>query len=331
MKIAIYDTHDFEIETLQRAGADRHQTVFLQTRLDEETAVLAKGAAAAMLFVHDKADANTLGRLSAAGVRFLLLRSAGYNHVDIKAAHKLGMRVARVPEYSPHAVAEHAVALMLALNRKIHRAYNRVRELNFSLSGLVGFDMNGKTAGIIGTGRIGKVTAKILKGFGMTVLAYDPTPDADLVKSLGVRYVSLDELLCLSHVITLHVPLTAATRYLINSKSIALMQPGVMLVNTSRGGLINTRDVIVALKSGRIGALGLDVYEEEDQLFFEDHSGEILQDDVIARLLTFPNVLITSHQGFLTKTALERIAETSMANANCFENDMPCPNEIQMA
>jgi D-lactate dehydrogenase len=248
--------------------------------------------------------------------------------VDLATAHALKIRVARVPEYSPFAIAEHTIALMLALNRKIIKAHNRIRELNFSLDGLTGFDMHGKTAGVIGTGKIGKIVASILRGFQCEVLAYDIQPDHKWAEKPGVKYVSLEELCECSHIITLHAPLTEQTKYLLNARTIMLMKPQVMIINTSRGALINTRDVISALKSGKIGFLGIDVYEEEKGLFFEDHSEDILQDDVIARLMSFPNVLITSHQAFLTDTALLNIAETTMDNLSRMISGLDTSNEL---
>lgn len=328
MKTTIFDTHKFEKDILISENNERHELRFLDVRLTAQTAALAAGSQAVVIFVHDHADAEVLTSLAAVGVKFIALRCAGYNNVDVAAAKKLGLRTARVPEYSPHAVAEHALTLMLALNRKIYRAYNRVRELNFSLDGLVGFDLHGKTAGVIGTGRIGSCVAKILNAFGCHVLAHDPVVNADLCQQQNVRYVTLAKLYAESDIITLHMPLTASTRYLIDTAAINQMKKGVMLINTSRGALLKTSDVISALKSGQIGYLGLDVYEEEDALFFEDHSADILQDDCIARLITFPNVLITSHQGFLTSQALQNIAATTFYNLDCFAKNQPTKNEL---
>jgi D-lactate dehydrogenase len=262
------------------------------------------------------------------GIMFVVLRSAGFNHVDLKVAKETGMRVARVPEYSPYAVAEHTVALMLAMNRKLVKAHNRIREGNFSLDGLTGFDMHGKTVGIIGFGKIGQVVASIVKGFGCTVIAHDPDPKLNSDNHLGVQFMDIDSLCRASDIITLHAPLTEQTKYLIDRNRIKIMKKGVMLVNTSRGGLINTKDAIDGLKSSQIGYMGLDVYEEEKGLFFEDHSSEILQDDVISRLMTFQNVLITSHQAFLTDTALQNIADVTISNLDDFETRNACPNEI---
>lgn len=328
MNICNFSISDFEKEYLKKANAGRHELRWVTTRLDAQTALLAKGCKAVCLFVNDDAGAEVLQILAQNGTQYLALRSAGYNHVDLEAAKKLKMRIANVPEYSPYAVAEHAVALMLALNRKLIRANRRVADLNFLLDGLVGFDMNGKTVGLVGTGKIGSVMAKILHGFGCRLLGCDVAEDPALTTSFGLTYTSLDTLLHQSDIISLHVPLIPQTRYMVNADSIAKMKRGVMLINTSRGGLINTKEVVHALKSGQIGFLGLDVYEEEKALFFEDHSDDILQDDTIARLLTFPNVLITAHQAFLTDTALQNIAEATFENLKCFEENRACGNEL---
>ncbi len=280
------------------------------------------------LFVNDDASAPVLDSLYKLGVRFIALRSAGFNHVDLKHTQMLGIRVANVPGYSPYAVAEHTVAMMLALNRKLISAHNRIMEPNFSLDGLVGFDMNGQTAGIIGTGKIGSVVAKILHGLGCRILAYDQQINQKIVKAYQVEYVDLETLCRQCDIITLHVPFLKETRHIINEKTIGLMRPGVMLINTSRGALVNTKDVIDALKTRHIGSFGMDVYEEEANLFFQDHSEEVLQDDVIARLLSFRNVLITGHQAFLTKEALENIATTTMANLEAWEKGNKPENEL---
>jgi D-lactate dehydrogenase len=318
MRIAVFNSKDHDRAFLgPRAEAAGHEAVFLEPRLTSETARLAEGAEVVCAFVNDDASAPVLEILAETGVRLLALRSAGFNNVDLEAAARLGLSVGRVPAYSPHAVAEHAVAMMLTLNRKTHRAWARVREGNFELSGLMGFDMLGKTVGVIGTGAIGAVLARILQGFGCEVLASDPAPDADLAAA-GVAYVPLAELFARSDVIALQCPLVPATHHMIDDDAVAAMKPGAMLINTSRGAVIDTRAVIRGLKSGRIGALGLDVYEEEGGLFFEDQSDRIIPDDVFARLLTFPNVLITGHQGFFTREALEGIAETTVANVTAF-------------
>ncbi len=328
MKLAVFSTHKFEKNSLLNAAGNNHELIFLEPSLSVLTAGLARDSQAVCIFVNDDASAPVLEELAGIGVRYLLLRSAGFNHVDLPKAHSLGIRVARVPEYSPYAIAEHTIALMLALNRKLIKAHNRIREMNFSLDGLTGFDMFGKTVGIIGTGKIGKIVAGILRGFQCKLLAYDLNPDQAWASGAAVEYVSLEDLCRQSQVITLHAPLTEQTRYMLNEKTLSLMLPDVMIINTSRGALLNTRDVIKALKAGKVGYLGLDVYEEEKGLFFEDHSEDILQDDMIARLISFPNVLITSHQAFLTDTALKNIADTTLLNLDRFSADLNCENEL---
>jgi D-lactate dehydrogenase len=283
-------------------------------RLSESTAASAAGAAAVCVFVNDMIDRPCLAALARSGVGLVALRCAGFNQVDLRAAAELGVRIVRVPAYSPHAVAEHTVALLLCLNRKIHRAYNRVREHNFSLNGLVGFDLHGRVAGIVGTGKIGRITASILKGFGMEVLVYDLFPDEAWATEAGCAYAPLDELLPRADVVSLHTPLTPETHYLINEESLARMKDGAYLVNTSRGGLVDTGALIEALKSRKLGGVALDVYEIEEGVFFEDLSHDVLQDDELARLVSFPNVLVTSHQGFLTEEALSEIARVTTAN-----------------
>ncbi len=330
MKIAMFDTHRYDRDSFEAANESfGHDISFLEPRLTSETAALAQSHDAVCPFVNDKLDAQALQVLRDGGTRFIALRSAGYNHVDLAAAARLGLPVARVPEYSPFAVAEHAVALVLALNRKIHRAYARVREWNFSLDGLVGFDLHGKTVGIVGTGRIGHAAARIFHGFGCRVLAFDLQPDAALISEVGVRYVGLPELYRESDVISLHVPLTPATHHIISTEALTAMKPGVILVNTGRGALIDSRALIATLKKGHLGAAGLDVYEEEEGIFFQDLSNRVLQDDVLARLLTFPNVLITSHQAFLTKEALASIAWVTLENVTTFEGGEPLRNELR--
>jgi D-lactate dehydrogenase len=321
---AVFDTKPYDREPLQRAAADRDiDWRFLEFRLTKETAPLAQGAQAVCVFVNDQVDRPCIETLVAQGVKLVALRCTGFNNVDVAAARELKLAVTRVPVYSPYAVAEHAIALLLTLNRKIHRAYNRVRELNFSLNGLVGFDLQGKTAGIVGTGKIGRIVAQILCGFGMKVLAYDPFPNRDWAKPLGVEYVDASSLAGLSDVISLHVPLTPETKHVIRRETLDLMKPGAILINVSRGALIDTTALIEALKSGRLGGVALDVYEEEEGIFFEDLSGQVLQDDELARLLTFPNVLITSHQAFLTREALADIARTTVANLEALGNGTP--------
>lgn len=328
MRVAVFSSKPYDKESLTRANAAfGHELHFFEAALNLQTCSLAENAEAVCVFVHDQIDAHLLRCLAGRGVNVVALRCAGFNNVDLPAAREVGIDVVRVPAYSPYAVAEHAVAMMLTLNRHTHRAYNRVREGNFALNGLLGFDMNGKTVGIVGTGRIGTVLARIMIGFGCTVLAYDLYPN-DECKALGVRYVSLDALLAQSDIISLHCPLSEETRHLIDSKAIGKMKRGAMLINTGRGALIDTSAVIAALKSGHIGALGLDVYEQEENLFFEDHSEEIIQDDVLERLMTFPNVLVTAHQGFFTREAIDAIAETTLNNLKQVEAGEPCPNQL---
>ena len=320
LRVDVFSAKPHDVAFLHAAakGSDL-RLVFHEARLTTQTSMLAQGAAVVCAFVNDDLGAEVLEQLGSMGVRLLALRSAGFNHVDLAAAREAGIAVARVPAYSPHSVAEHTVALILTLNRKTHRAFNRVREGNFALDGLMGFDMHGKVAGVVGTGLIGTVLARILTGFGCEVLASDPNPSEDC-KSLGVQYVEMDALFRRADIITLQCPLTSDTHHLIDDAAIARMKPGVMLVNTSRGAVVDTRAVIRGLKSGQIGALGLDVYEEEGDLFFEDLSQSIIPDDVFARLLTFPNVLVTGHQGFFTQEALNAIAETTIANITRFQD-----------
>ncbi|MCU7650251.1 2-hydroxyacid dehydrogenase [Pseudomonas piscis] len=314
MRTILFSSQNYDRESF--LGARLPQGLELQfqaARLSLDTATLAESHEVVCAFINDDLGAPVLERLAAGGTRLIALRSAGYNHVDLAAAKRLGLDVVRVPAYSPHAVAEHAVALILALNRRLHRAYNRTREGDFSLHGLTGFDLVGKTVGIVGTGQIGATFARIMAGFGCQLLAHDPYPNP-AVQALGARYLGLAELLEQSQIISLHCPLTDDSRYLINQQSLARMQPGAMLINTGRGGLVDTPALIDALKNGQLGYLGLDVYEEEAQLFFEDRSDLPLQDDVLARLLTFPNVIVTAHQAFLTREALAAIADTTLHN-----------------
>ncbi len=330
MRIAMFDTHHYDRDAFERANAAfGYDLSFLEPRLTAQTATLGVGFDVICSFVGDRLDREVLGVLHAGGVRLIALRSAGYNHVDIAAAAALGLPVVRVPEYSPHAVAEHAVALVLTLDRKIHRAHVRVREGNFSLDGLVGFDLHGKVVGICGTGRIGSVAARIFAGFGCTILAHDLRPSDALVRELGVRYVTLPELYREADILSLHTPLTPATHHQIDAAAFGAMKRGVLLVNTGRGAVIDSRALIAALKSGHLGGAALDVYEEEEGVFFEDLSDRVLQDDVLARLLTFPNVLITAHQGFLTHEALANIATTTLENVRAFERGGPLRNEVR--
>lgn len=326
MRTAVFSTKPYDRDSLQEANVGiNHDLVFFEPRLTKETVALASGCAAVCAFVNDDLGHDTLNALADIGVHLVALRCAGFNHVDVATARSRGIVVARVPNYSPHAVAEHCVALILALNRKTHRAYNRVRENNFSLAGLLGFDLYGKTVGVIGTGNIGTCFARIMIGFGCRVVAVDPTPNATCA-DMGVEYVSIDELFGVSDIVALHCPLTPETRHLINAHSIQQMKPGVMLINTSRGLLVDTHAVIAALKSHAIGNLGLDVYEEESDLFFEDRSNVVLDDDIFGRLLNFPNVLVTGHQAFFTIEALRNIAETTIANVTAFATDQAIPS-----
>ncbi|AYN67226.1 2-hydroxyacid dehydrogenase [Euzebyella marina] len=328
MKTTVFSTHKFEESYLTSANDGKHELRLLEERLSEHTVPLAKGSEAISLFTGDDASANILKKLGAFEVKYIALRSAGYNHVDMEKANEMNIKVARVPAYSPYAIAEHTVALILALNRKLIRAHSRVREQNFSLNGLTGFDLNGKIVGVMGTGKIGAVLIKILHGFGCKILAYDVNKDEDLVEKFGARYTDCKTLCSEADIISLHVPLTSETRHIINAEQIGVMKKGVMLINTSRGGLVDTKAVIEGLKTEKVGYFGMDVYEEEEGLFFEDHSDEILQDDVIARLMTFKNVLITSHQAFLTDTALTNIADTTVYNLDCFEKQIESGNEV---
>lgn len=328
MRVAIFSTHAFDrrfFDAANRAG--RHQLHYFEPRLGAVTAALAHGFPAVCAFVNDHLDADVLTALASGGTRLIALRSAGFNHVDLRQAQHLGLTVARVPAYSPYAVAEHTLALILALNRKIYRAYARVRDGNFALDGLLGFDLYGRTAGIVGTGRIGTAVASILHGCGCRLLAHDVAPNEEC-RRLGVEYVGLARLWAESDIITLHAPLTTATRHMIDADAIRNMKPGVMLINTSRGALVDTAAVIDALKAGQIGYLGLDVYEEEEALFFEDLSSSVIQDDVFARLLTFPNVVITAHQAFFTSEALAAIAATTLANISAYEEGRRSGNEL---
>jgi D-lactate dehydrogenase len=327
VKVAVFSARKYDREFLDAANANRHQLHFFDPHLSEETTSLAAGFGAVCVFVNDRVNAPVITKLSESGIRLIALRCAGYNNVDLKAAAQHGITVARVPGYSPYAVAEHTLGLMLALDRKLHRAYNRVREGNFALDGLLGFDVHGKTVGIIGTGKIGTVVSQILTGFGCRILAVDPFPN-ETCRSLGTRYLKFDELLAQSDIITLHCPLTPQNQHMIDARALRKMRDGVMLINTSRGALIDTLAVIEALKSGKVGYLGLDVYEEEEQIFFEDRSSLIISDDVFSRLLTFPNVIITGHQAFFTREALENIAATTIDNITKFESGLAVENRI---
>ena len=322
--IAVFDTKPYDRDYLTGAsGADKLDIRFHEFRLKDETVFAADGAQAVCVFVNDVVNREVIERLANSGIRLVALRCAGFNNVDLDAAKELSIAITRVPSYSPHAVAEHTIALILALNRKIHRAYNRVREMNFSLSGLVGFDLFGKTAGVLGTGKIGRIVAEILRGFGMRVLAFDIFPNQEWAAQHGIEYMEARTLARESDLITLHTPLTPETDHIVNKDTLALTKPGVMLINVSRGRLIHTGALIEALKSGHMGGVALDVYEEEEGVFFQDLSGEVLHDDELARLLTFPNVLITAHQAFLTHEALSEIARTTVENVLRFIGKQP--------
>ncbi len=331
MRIAFFDTHEFEKPFFEEANKNHeHEIVYYETRLNEQTALLAKDFECACCFVNDVLDKNTLCTLSCENFKLIALRSAGFNNVDLKEASRLGLTVVRVPAYSPYSVAEHAVGLLLSLNRKLHKAYSRVRELNFSLKGLVGFDLHGKTVGVIGTGKIGSAFVRIMNGFGCKILAYDINPNKELETSGLVKYVELDSLLRNSDVISLHIPLVSETHHIIDKKALEMMKSEVVLVNTSRGALINSADLIDSLKAEKIGGAALDVYEEEEDVFFHDLSSGVLKDDTLARLMTFPNVFITSHQGFLTKEALGNIASTTLQNITDFQNDRNLLNKLDV-
>lgn len=321
IEVAVFDAKSYDREYLgNEAYKDQIAWRFNDFRLSAQTALVAKGASAVCAFVNDQIDSACLEALAEVGVKLIALRCAGFNNVDLATANALGIKIVRVPAYSPHAVAEHTVGLLLTLNRKIHRAYNRVRESNFSLNGLVGFDVFGKKIGIVGTGRIGRITAQIFRGFDADVLAFDPFPSHDWAKNHNVQYRELNSVLQESDILSLHVPLLAETRHLVNAQSIATMKRGVFILNTSRGKLIDTIALINGLKSGHIGGVGLDVYEEEEGVFFEDLSGLVLQDDELSRLISFPNVLVTSHQAFLTREALTEIARVTSENLIAYAN-----------
>lgn len=325
MRVAVFSTKSYDREFLNRANASvGHELSFYEAKLSEQTAKLAEGFPAVCAFVNDVIDAGVVAQLARQGVRLIALRCAGFNNVDLKATEAAGICVARVPSYSPHSVAEHTVAMILALNRRLYKAYNRVREGNFALDGLIGFDLNGRTVGVVGTGKIGLTVGRILTAFGCRALAYDVAHNP-AAEAIGMQYVPLEQLFAESDIITLHCPLLPATYHLIDGKAIEQMKRGVMLVNTSRGALVDTVEVIRGLKSGVIASMGMDVYEEEEELFFQDLSGRVLQDDVFARMLTFPNVLVTAHQAFFTSDALEAIARETMANVSAFEQGKPPP------
>ncbi|ESA36533.1 lactate dehydrogenase-like oxidoreductase [Leptolyngbya sp. Heron Island J] len=329
MKTAFFSTKRYDEQSFEKVNADyHHELTFFEPRLMLETATLASGFPAVCTFINDDLSAGTLRAIAAAGTQLIALRCAGFNNVDLNIAQELGIKVVRVPAYSPYAVAEHAVGLIMALNRKLYRAYNRVRDDNFSLEGLIGFDLYGKTVGVVGTGKIGQCFAQIMKGFGCKILAYDIRPNPVCLE-IGVNYVELPELLKQSDIISLHCPLLPSTHHLINADSLQHFKPGAMLINTSRGGLINTKAVIHAIKSGQVGYFGIDVYEHEDSLFFEDLSDTVIQDDTFQLLQSFSNVVITAHQAFFTKEALQNIAETTLSNISDIDAGRECSNEIK--
>ncbi|WP_019602630.1 2-hydroxyacid dehydrogenase [Teredinibacter turnerae] len=321
MKVAVFSSKSYDIEHLNQANEGRElEFTFFEPHLTEQTAVLTKGYDAVCCFVNDVINQQVAAELASYDIKLIAMRCAGFNNVDLEACEKHNLLVARVPEYSPNAVAEHAVALILDLNRNIHRAFSRIRENDYSLSGLMGFDLNGKTVSIVGGGKIGQTMIRIMQGFGCRVLCYDPYP-SDALKELGAEIVPLETVWAESDIISLHCPLVRSTYHIVNSNSLSQMKKGVMVINTSRGGLIDTPAIITALKSGKVGYLGLDVYEEEAELFFEDYSDQVLQDDVFARLTTFKNVVITGHQAFFTHEALQAIAEVTLSNIESFENN----------
>jgi D-lactate dehydrogenase len=333
MRVGVFSSKQHDEQSFLEASAtvspdlSPHELEFLATHLNPETAAIGARYPVVCVFVNDRLDAGTLATLAGGATRLVALRCAGFNNVDLRAAHQLGLTVVRVPAYSPHAVAEHTVALILTLKRKLHRALGRVREGNFALDGLLGSELHGSTVGIVGTGKIGATVARVLSGFGVELLAFDVAPNPTC-EALGVRYLSIDTLLRTSHVVTLHCPLTRETHHLVDAARIATMRPDAIVVNTSRGALIDTAAIIEALKAGRLRGLAIDVYEEEDRVFFEDHSGEVVQDDVFARLLTLPNAIVTGHQAFFTDRALRDIALTTLANVTAFERGAPLPNQV---
>lgn len=326
MKVFIYSARPYDQPVLQSL-AGNHELFFSEKRLSAETAHYADGCQAVSLFTSDDASASVLTRLHACGVRYVLLRSVGYDHVNLEKAALLGIRVANVPEYSPYSVAEHGVALLLAMNRKLLQGQHLMNIQDFRIDSLKGFDIHGKTAGVIGTGKIGMAFANIMLGFGAKVLATDPIVNPDAIEA-GVSYVSLEQLLRESDIVSIHCPLNPSTRHLMSSQHFNMMKKGAILINTSRGAIVNTTDLISALDRGQVGGACLDVYELEKGLFFEDHRNEIIHDANFSRLRSFPNVIITSHQGFLTSDAINEIANTTISNANCFEHNQLCPNEL---
>ncbi len=330
LRIILFDAKPYDQEFFNKINQDPrygYEIHYITGHLTEDTAALSAGFDCVCVFVNDDVSAPVINKLYQNGIRILALRSAGYNNVDLDATYRK-IHIVRVPAYSPHAIAEHTVALMLSLNRKTHRAYLRTRENNFTINGLLGFDMHGKTAGVIGTGKIGKAVIGILKGFGMRILAFDVYPDHKFAEQTGIEYVNLDTIYQQSDIVTLHCPLTPENVHMINTDTISRMKDGVMIINTGRGKLLNTRDLITGLKEKKIGCAGLDVYEEEGDYFFEDFSAEPISDDILARLLSFPNVLVTSHQAFFTREAMEKITETTLENIRTYFEQNLLPNEI---
>lgn len=330
MRIAVFDTHSYDEAALKAANADfGHELEFFEERLQDKTVELARGFDAVCAFVNCRLGARVMRKLHELGVKLVLLRAAGFNGIDLAAAEEVGIPVLRVPAYSPEATAEHTFAMLLTLVRKTHRAYNRVRDQNFSLDGLEGFTLHGKTYGVLGAGKIGLAALRIARGFGCRLLAFDPYPNAAMADEIGFEYAPLEQVLAEADVLSLHLPLTEQSHYILNAESLAKTRKGIVIVNTSRGGLIDTSALIDGLKSGQIGGVGLDVYEQEEGVFFEDLSGRPLQDDLLARLMVFPNVLITSHQGFLTREALIAIAQTTLGNATAFAQGAPLSNQVR--
>ncbi|NET72050.1 MAG: 2-hydroxyacid dehydrogenase [Sphaerospermopsis sp. SIO1G2] len=329
MDIAFFSTKPYDRASFETENQQNNQKfMFYEARLTPTTVSLAAGFPVVCAFINDQLDRDVLQSLANKGTKLLAMRCAGYNNVDLEAAAEYGIKVVRVPAYSPYAVAEHAVGLILMLNRKLYRAYNRVRDDNFAINGLLGFDIHGTTVGVVGTGKIGQCFAQIMHGFGCNLIGYDVYENPECL-SLGLRYVEMPELLSLSDIVSLHCPLSPSTYHLINEKSIQQMKPGMMVINTSRGGLIDTNAAIKGLKSKQIGYLGIDVYEQEADIFFEDLSDEVIQDDTFQRLQSFPNVVITAHQAFFTRNALKAIAQITLSNIADFEAGRPCPNEIK--
>jgi D-lactate dehydrogenase len=331
MRVAVFSTKSYDREYLSKFNnTDKQELTFFEASLNRDTTNLAIGFEAVCVFVNDLVDRETISKLAEHGIRLIALRCAGFNNVDIEAANAARIKVVRVPAYSPQAVAEHALALILTLNRKTHKAYNRIREGNFSLEKMIGFNLYQKTVGVIGTGKIGAIFSEIMLGFGCTVLAYDLVESAGL-RARGVKYLPMDELLANADIISLHCPLTPATLHLINHDTLAKLKPGAMLINTGRGAVIKTSAAIEALKTEKLGYLGIDVYEQEESLFFRDLSESIIQDDLFLQLMSFPNVLITAHQGFFTREALDEIAATTLRSLRDFDRGAPLINEVRIA